>query len=251
MNTEYKMLIKLINPSFFARVVEIISELVTEVQIKIDESGMRISAIDPANVSMVGFRLPRSSFSLFETGPETLGVNLDSLKKILKRCSAGSSLLLEKKEESLHIQIQDRIRRNFALSLIDVEKESVDFDSKVANMEFSSFVDINSIDLIDSIEDCAVVADACSFIIQEEKFIIEAKNLNSARSEFSSDEVKINAEDCKARYSLEYLQKFMKAGKLCEKTILSFANEHPLKIDFINENMKLSFVLAPRVETED
>ena len=57
-----------------------------------------------------------------------------------------------------------------------------------------------------------VVADACSFIIQNGKFIIEAKGLNSASSEFSGDEASINAEDCKAKYSLEYLSKFIKGA---------------------------------------
>ena len=82
-------------------------------------------------------------------------------------------------------------------------------------------------------------------------FIVEAKGLNSARSEFSGDEAKIEAENCKAKYSLEYLQKFMKGAKLCEKSILQFANDHPLKAKFKTEHMELSFILAPRVETED
>lgn len=245
------MLIKLDSPVLLTKVVEIISELVTEVRIKFNETGLSISAIDPANVAMVGFKIPKSAFSLFETDKEVLGIHLDSLKRILKRCGSGSSLVLEKKENLLQIQIQDRIRRNFTLSLIDLESQDVDFDSKVSNMEFSSFVEINSVDLIASIEDCAIVSDACSFIIEGEKFIVEAKALNSARSEFSDDEAKIRAENCKARYSLDYLQKFLKGAKLCEKTILSFANEHPLKIDFLAENMSLNFILAPRVETED
>jgi len=245
------MLIKLDSPVLLTKGVEIISELVTEVRMKFSGTGLSISAIDPANVAMVGFKIPKSAFSLFETDQEVLGINLDSLKRILKRCGSGSSLVLERKENLLQIQIQDRIRRNFTLSLIDVESQDVDFDTKVSNMEFSSFVEINSVDLIASIEDCAIVSDACSFIIEGEKFIIEAKGLNSARSEFSDDEVKMRAEKCKSRYSLEYLQKFLKGAKLCEKTILNFANEHPLKIDFLAENINLNFVLAPRVETED
>jgi len=196
---------------------------------------------------MVGFKLPRSSFSQFEADNETLGINLDSLKQILKRCSSGSFLILEKKENLLNIQIQDRIKRNFTLSLIEIEKE----EKEMPNLEFSSKVELNSIDFIASIEDCAVVADACSFIIKEGKFIIEAKGLNSARSEFSGDEAKIHAEECNAKYSLEYLQKFMKGAKLCEKTNLQFAKDHPLRIEFRNEKMELSFILAPRVETED
>lgn len=245
------MLVRLENPSVLSRVVEIISEIVTEVRIKISEEGLSISAIDPANVSMLGFKIPRTTFSQFETGDEVLGVNLDNLKQILKRCGAGSVLVLEKKENFLAIQIQDRIRRNFTLNLIDIEGEEIDFDSKIEKMAFSSTVGIRSVDLIASIEDCAVVSDACSFIVEENKFIIEAKSLNSAMSEFSADEAKISGESSRAKYSLEYLQKFMKGAKLCDETEIKFAEDHPLKILFTTPVMELGFVLAPRVETED
>ena len=241
------MLVKLDNPLLLSKVIDIISELVTEVRIKFNESGLSIEAIDPANVAMINFKLPRSSFSQFETGEEILGVNIDNLKRILKRCGSGSSLILEKKENFLDIYIQDRIKRNFSLNLIDVESE----EKGMPELEYTARVEINSMDLIDSIEDCKVVADACSFIIQEGKFIVEAKSMNSTRSEFSGDEAKIEAENCKARYSLEYLEKFMKGAKLVEKTILNFAEDHPLKIDIKSEHMTLSFLLAPRVENED
>ena len=245
------MLIELQNPVLLSRAVEIISELVNEVRIKVNESGLSITAMDPANVSLVGFILPKKSFSKFEAGTETLGINLDNLKQVLKRCGSGSSLLMEKKDNFLEIQILDRIKRNFILSLIDIESNDIDFNSKIEKMEFSSSVELNSIDLVDSIEDCSIVSDSCSFIIENDRFIIEARGLNSARSEFSGDEAKINAENCRARYSLDYLQKFIKGARLCEKTLVEFANDHPLKLEFRNEFMELKFVLAPRVENED
>ena len=241
------MLIKLENPLLLAKVIDIISELVTEVRIKVNEFGMSITAMDPANISMVNFKIPKSSFSQFEVEKEVLGINLDNLKQILRRSGSGSSLTIEKKENLLSIHIQDRIKRNFTLNLIEIESEERD----LPELEFSSLVEINSVDLITSIEDCNIVADACSFIIKDGKFIIEAKSLNSARSEFSGDEAKIQAENCKAKYSLEYLQKFMKGAKLCEKSVLKFAEEHPLRIDFKTPEMELSFILAPRVETDD
>ena len=239
------MKIKLENSLILSKAIELISELVTEVRIKIDDFGLSITAIDPANVAMVNFKIPKSAFSHFETGREILGVNLDSLKRILKRSSG--SIVLEKKENVLEIQMQDRISRNFTLCLMEIEGE----EKEMPNLEFSSRVELNSPDFVDSIEDCAVVDDACSFIVREGKFILEAKGLNSARSEFSGDEAKINAESCKAKYSLEYLQKFAKASKLSNKIILNFADDHPLRIDIKTEHLELSFLLAPRVETDD
>lgn len=257
------MKVKLDNPALLSRAVELISELVTDVRIKVNEFGMSIIAIDPANVAMVGFKLPKSNFSQFEIDSkkdsqisntesskikeEVLGVNLDNLKKILKRCGVSSTLILEKEDNMLKIKIEDRIKRSFTLNLIEIESE----DKDLPTLDFTAKIKINSQDFIASIEDCLVVSDACSFITKEMKFIIEAKGLNSAHSEFSSDEATIDAEECKSRYSLEYLQKFIKASKLSEKTILQFSQDHPLRIDIRTANMEFNFILAPRVETDD
>ncbi len=243
------MLIKLDNPVLMVKAMDVISELVTEVRMKINEEGISIVAIDPANVAMVGFSIPKSAFSQFESGKEILGINLDSLKKILRRCGSGSSLILEKQNNKLSIQIQDRIKRNFTLSLIEVERE----DKEMPSLNFSTAVKMNSVDFIDSVEDCAIVADACSFMIKDGNFVIESRGINSARAEFSGDEADITAEvaNCKSRYSLEYLQKFVKGAKLAEKTILKFSDDHPLRMDLKAESFDLSFILAPRVETVD
>jgi proliferating cell nuclear antigen PCNA len=245
------MRVKLENPILLSKAIELISELVVEVRIKVTEFGFSITAIDPANVAMVGFKLPKSAFTSFELSEnksEVLGVNLESLKKILKRASSSSSVILENKDEgTLEINIDDRVRRKFELSLIEIESE----DKEMPSLDYSSKIEINSGDLIASVEDCSVVSDACTFSVKNKNFIIEAKGLNSARTEYSGDEVRIEGEDCKSRYSLEYLSKFMKASKMCDKTMLKFANDHPLRMDIKTEIFELGFILAPRVEVDD
>jgi len=245
------MKVKLDTPATLSKTVELINELVTEVRMKVNEFGFSITAMDPANVAMVGFKLPKSAFSEYEAGNEELGVNLDNLKKVLKRAGTGSIVAIEKKENLLEINIQDRIKRKFSISLINIESEDIDFEEKISRMEFTSKVELASQDFIDAIEDTAIVGDSCGFEIADGKFIIEAQGLNSARAEFSGDEAKITAENCKSKYSLEYLQKFIKGAKLTDKVRVNFAEDHPLRIDFRTAGMELSFVLAPRVETED
>ncbi len=242
------MKLKLEDPTLFTKSIELISDLVLEVRVKITNFGLSIVAIDPGNISMVSLKIPKSAFKEFESGEETLGVNLESLKKILRRASKTCSLVLEKKENALEIKIEDKINRIFTLNLIEVEREDKEFPE---HLEFSSKITINSQDFIDAVDDCLVVSDACSFIVDEKKFVIESRETNSARTEFSDDEVKMEAENCRVRYSLEYLQKFAKAGKQFPETILKFAQDHPLRMDFISEHLSISFLLAPRVETED
>ncbi len=235
---------KLKNPQILSKAIDIISELVSEVRIKISEFGMSITALDPANVAMVHFRIPKSAFLEFEGEAQTLGVNLENLKQILKRAGTASILSFERRENDLEIQIVDRVKRNFTLRLIDIERE----DKDLPQLEHSAHIELHSPDFIAAIEDCAIVSDACSFIAEPTKFIISAKDLNTATSEFSADEAFIKAEAARARYSMEYLQKFVKGAKLCERVSIKFASDNPLHLEFRNEHLDLTFILAPRVE---
>ena len=243
------MLLKLDHPRLFSEIIGIISELVLEVRIKVNKEGMSILAIDPANVAMVCFKLPHAGFTEFEVEKEeVLGVSLESLKAVLRRCSAGSVLVMRKEENTLKLEIKDKIKREFNLALIEIESE----EKTIPNLDFSSKIEMASIDFIEAIEDCSVVADSCSFVSEPDKFIIQAKgSLNSFRSEFSSDELNVQAQQASSKYSLEYLQKIAKATKITDKTIINFSTDYPLKLEFNTPFVELSFILAPRVESED
>ena len=242
------MLLKLDDPRFFGTIINIISDLVTEVRLKITKEGMRLVALDPANVAMVYFHIPAELFSTFELEKEeVLGINLSNLSQILKRCGLGSSLLLSREENMLRLTIQDKIKRDFSLALISVEGE----ERELPTWEFKSVIKMDAQAFVDAIEDCAVVADACTFIAQPDKFIIEANNLHSARNEFSSDEVQIFSDASSARFSLEYLNKFIKGAKIANKAEINFSDNHPMRLNFPSGKVMLSFVLAPRVEQDD
>jgi proliferating cell nuclear antigen len=242
------MELKLDSPKLFSDIISIISDLVTEVRIKVNNEGMHLTAIDPANVAMIYFKIPSDLFSEFKVDkPEVLGINLDNLKSVLRRCKPGAKLTLKKYENVLKLGIHDRIKRDFSLAMIDVEGEEKD----LPEWEFNSVVKMNSDSLVEAIEDCLVVSDACTFIAEPDKFIVEASSLHSARAEFSSDEVEIHSGKGSARFSLEYLIKFAKGTKISDRCTLSFSDNHPMRLDFPTGNVMLSFVLAPRIEQED
>lgn len=243
------MLLKLNNPRLFSEIISIISELVLEVRMKVSKEGMSIIAIDPANVAMVSFKLPSSAFSELEAEKEeVLGVNLDSLKAVLRRIKSGSVLVITKQENELKLVINDKIKREFNLALIEIEGE----EKEIPNLDFTSKIEMSSVDFLEVIEDCSVVADSCSFISEPNKFIMSARgSLNSFKSEFSSDEVNMQAQEANSKYSLEYLQKMIKATKLTDKATINFSTDYPLKLEFNTPFMELGFILAPRVENED
>ena len=243
------MLLRLDHPKLFSEIIGIISDLVLEVRIKVNKEGLQILAIDPANVAMISFKLPASAFSEIEVeNDEILGVSLESLKAVLRRIKIGSVLIMKKVENELLLEIQDKIKREFHLALIEIESE----EKKIPDLDFTSQIEMASIDFAEAIEDSCVVADSCNFYSEADKFIIQAKgSLNSFKSEFSSDELNIQSQQATSKYSLEYLNKMIKATKITDKVKINFSNDYPLKLEFNTPFIELSFILAPRVESED
>jgi len=240
------MILKLDHPKLLADAVSIVSELVNEVRIKLLEDGMSIVAVDPANVALVIFKFPKESFSQYETGNEVWGVNLEDLKRILKRASTSSSVVFEQEDNQLKISIFDKVKRVFTLALINVESE----DKDIPDLNFACKVEMDASSFSQAIEDAKIVADSCALIAGEGFFMVEGSgNLNSARAEFSGDEAVISG-IAKSKYSLEYLMKFIKASKISDKVVVNYSDDYPLRLDFPGEKMGIGFVLAPRVEND-
>ena len=238
------MVLKLDNPKLMSDAVSVISEVVSEVRIKLLEDGMSIIAIDPANVAMVIFKLPKESFLEYEVESNVWGINLIDLKKILRRAGTSASIIFEEENGKLKISIFDKVKRIFNLALIEVTSE----DKEIPELNFGTRVEMNSSDFAQAVEDSSVVADSCALIASDGTFIVEGSgNLNSARAEFSGEDVEIFGIG-KSKYSLEYLMKFIKAVKISGRVVVNFSDDYPLRLDFPGEKMGIGFVLAPRVE---
>lgn len=239
------MKVTLEKTGFFADVINIVSELVSEIRIKFNNDGLRIIAIDPTNAAMLLFKLPASAFSHYETETEeeAIGINLDDFKQVLRR-GKQESLNLETKEGKLLVHFGER-KKSFILSLIDIESE----ERKEPELKFTVNLKIDSSKFQEAVEDCSVVSDSILFNLGEKGFVLDAKSsLHSAAVRLLSDAF---PENIKSRYSLDYLQKMVKSAKLADDVKIQFSNDYPLRLHYITpEKAELSFILAPRVETD-
>ena len=132
------------------------------------------------------------------------------------------------------------------MALIEVSSE----DKEIPELNFGARVEMNADDFARAVEDVGIVADSCSFVVADEKFVVEGSgNLNSAMAEFSGEGVELFGVG-RSKYSLEYLMKFIKATKITDRVVVNFSDDYPLKLDFPGERMGIGFVLAPRVEND-
>ncbi|MDK2850068.1 MAG: proliferating cell nuclear antigen [Candidatus Woesearchaeota archaeon] len=246
------MKVTLTEPDLLKESISIVSELVSEVRFKVNATAMEMIAMDAANVAMIIFKMFSSAFAEYKVDGETeLGLNLLNLKQILKRAKKSDILTLELSEDKrLKIQLKSKISRTFYVPLIDIHEG----EQQIPQLEFKGKVKTKSEIISDAIEDADVIADSVGFMIEDNKFVIEAKGDSSKlRVEVPNDEeTSITAsENIKAKYSIEYLKKMLKASKLSEDVELQFSTDYPLRLDFVSQDkLQLVFILAPRVEND-
>lgn len=249
------MKLTLAEPKILVDSVNVISELVNEVRFKIDKDRIELVAMDPANVAMVIFNLLSSAFTEYKVDKQDeIAVSLDSLKAILRRVKPSDVITLEldKEKNRLKLQLKSDTTRTFNLSLIDVEEKN----QRIPELTFPLRIEMDSVVLDEAIQDVDVVAESVALIAGKDSFIVEAEsNLNDARVELGKDDsltIRSSIKDLvKAKYSIEYLKKIVKASKLNSKVVLQFNKDYPLRVDYLSKDkLSLSFILAPRVSND-
>lgn len=245
------MRLVLSEPRYFKDSVAIISDLVTETQIKLTSNALELVAMDPANVAMVIFKLLSSSFSEYDVKEDMLlAINLSSLKQVLRRVKPSDELILEDEDNKLKITLKGKSTRTFHLPLMDVEEK----EQKVPDLTFAATITTDSATLSEAIDDVDIIGDSVSFIAEDQKFIISAAgDLSKASVTIPADEdTKIVADEKqKSKYSIEYLKKMVAGSKLADKVIVKFSSDYPLRLEYVVLNkLQLAFILAPRVDND-
>ncbi len=242
------------DPAYLRDSIVVISDLVNEARFKVNEDGLEMVAMDPANVAMVIFRLLPSNFSEFKIGDKgELGLNLSSLKQVLKRIKANDQLTLEAgSDNKLKVQLKSNATRTFHLPLLDLGDE----EQKIPNLSFPVVVSTKSEVLNEAVEDSSIISESVTLSVEPERFTVSAAgDTSNAHINVPVDDLtKVKSEtsaDVKSKYSLEYLKKMIAGSKLADEVSIYLNQDYPLKIEYkVVDKLLLSFILAPRVDND-
>lgn len=248
------MKLTLAEPKYLKDSISLISELVNEARFKITPNAIELTAMDPANVAMVIFKLLSSSFTEYDVNENIeIAINLNNLKQILRRASPNDILTLEISDENkLVIKLKAKSTRTFSIPLIDVD----DREQKIPQLTFPISVVTKSAVFNAAIEDADIVAESVSFVIERDRLHVQAEgDLSKADIEILSDEdttITNNSDDVvRAKYSIEYLKKMIGGGKIADTVKIQFSKDYPLRLEYTTiDKVQLIFILAPRVEQD-
>lgn len=242
------------DPTYLKDSIIVISELVNEARFLVNDEGLELVAMDPANVAMVNYKLLASNFSEFKPGDKKeISINLASFKQVLKRAKSNDQLSLEVGDDNkLKVQLKSSAIRTFHLPLLDLG----DDEQKIPNLSFPVVISTKSSILNEAVEDSSIVSESITLRVEPERFTVSATgDTSNAHVEVLADDLtKIKSEtkaDVKSKYSLEYLKKMINGSKLSENVNIYLNQDYPLKLEYkVIDKLLLSFILAPRVDND-
>jgi len=221
-----------------------LKDLITEVRFNLDKNGLKIVEIEPANICLIDVVLNKGLFQQLEIEDnKTFGLNVDNLYNILKEQKKQDVKVYQN-----NIGSADKLIFSFSngfkseLCLIDIETDK----KNIPIMEHKTEVTLKSKRFKEIIKNCVNVADALIIEKKDDDVFFIAEGLNRTEIKLQPDEVRATGENSKSKYSLEYLNKFIKE-LISENVTLKFNNDYPLIVEYNIPYFKINYLLAPRI----
>ncbi len=237
----------------FKQAIDSIVNLIDEGQLEITKDAILLKAMDASQIAMVCFSMPRASFLEYDVqATSRIGVNFDNLSKILGRARPGEQLEISQDENKLTLKfLGDKKKRNFRLPMIDMPVGM----QKEPKIEHDAFVKINAGNLKEMLKDAALVSSHITFEANESGFYADVKgDGTNLRTEYEKDTKEISELIAKApsrsTFPLQYLDDIIKAAQDAGDVQISLKTNAPIKIDYEVEGAKVSYYLAPRIDSD-
>jgi proliferating cell nuclear antigen len=230
-----------------------VSVLVDECKIHLEEDGLQIRAVDPANVGMVDLSLAATAFESYEADGGLIGVNLSRLEDIAGMADAGQLVHLELDEETrkLHIHIDGL---EYTLALID--PDSIRQEPDIPDLDLPSEIVIEGRDIDRAVTAADMVSDHIALGVSESDgtFYIDAEgDTDDVHLELDAEDlIDLQAGDAHSLFSLDYLKDMNKAIPNDAEVTIELGEEFPVKMHFeIAEGEgQVTYMLAPRIQSD-
>ncbi|KAG5439894.1 hypothetical protein PCANB_000176 [Pneumocystis canis] len=230
--------------SVLKKTLEAIKELVSDANFDCNESGIALQAMDNSHVALVAMLLRTDGFEPYRCDRNiSLGVNLNSLSKILK-CAQNEDIITLKAEDTpdtlsmvFESSVNDRISE-YDIKLMDIDQEHLG----IPDTEYSVVVKLLSTEFQRICRDLLALGESVHIEATKEgiKFNCTGDIGNGSITLIQNQDTKIELnEPVSLTFSLKYLVNFTKATPLADSVILCMSNELPLMIRDIMRYRKI------------
>jgi len=245
--------LRLDNPSILKQTAAVLSDFITEATFTFNKNGIKLIAMDPANICMVNLDILPSLFSEYKVEQaKEVTLNLSYLQQALNRARSSDAVTLSVEQNKLKLTILGKSTKRFFIPLLEKEGK----ERSAPDLDFSAKVEIDADEFKDYIDDASIAGDAITFEVDEDKLNIHSGETGSKvhiEIKKGSDAVVSFELKEKARsiFSMEYLKKIASSAKLTDTVVVNLSNDYPTRLDFKALNkLRMQFILAPRIENQ-
>jgi proliferating cell nuclear antigen len=251
------MYLKTVQGGAIRTLFEVLKDIVHDVPLQFDSTGVRLLTMDGSRCSLISFKLHAESFEEYACASKfTVGVNVSSLFKLVRITGSHDTVtlyMLPGCSNELGITIQNADKNSctdFRLKLLDVNSEEI----TIPEVEFDSVITMPSAYLQRLCRDALNIADHMT--IRSAQGVLTML----CDGDFARQETVIGVADtgmaiewreggaAEGRFNLKFLSSFCKASTLCNVVELFMKQSFPLIMRYGVASLgELKFALAPEV----
>ncbi|VVB66495.1 DNA polymerase sliding clamp [Candidatus Gugararchaeum adminiculabundum] len=232
--------------------IDAIVNLIDEGSLEISKEGISLRAMDPSQIAMVVFNIPKSAFSDYKVESTVrVGLNFENLAKILSRTRGKEKLEMSQEENKFVLHFSgEGSKRSFKIPLIDLQGGV----QKEPKIEHDAEVKILAGSFKEMLRDAALVSSHLTLEATEHAFSVgvagDNADLHSEMAKGGAVAGITTKKPVKATFPLQYLDDIVKACADKNEIKLSLRTNVPIKINYKIEDADLTYYLAPRIDAD-
>ena len=224
---------------------------VDEARVKIDETGIRVRAVDPANVAMDDLELGAGAFESYEAREGTIGVNLNRLWDAVNLSGKDDlvQLFLDPETRKLVVNVDEL---EFRIACLD--PATIRAEPDLPDLDLPASVTLTRESLQRGVKAADLIADHVVFRMDtdESVFHIEAAgDIDTVDFELTAAHLdEVTAAEASSTFSLDYLKRLVRTIPAGASVTVEVGVDFPtvLSYDLVDGAGSMSRMLAPRIE---
>lgn len=230
--------------------IDAVTPLSDEVKFVVSPDGVKLKAVDPANVAMVFLELPSAAFEYYKADPCELGIDLVRLGDVLSMADKGENVTIELDEEDHKLKVSVGAL-SYTVGLID--PTAIRKEPRIPEVDLPTSVTLDGRVLHKAIKAAEKVSDHVILGISDDIFFMEARgDIDSLKLKIPATELLgMRPGESRSLFSLDYCIDFAKAAAKSGEVTLEMGIDYPMRMLFnVNKYIKVIYMLAPRIEQE-
>ena len=254
---DYIMHMTTVQAGAIRTLVEVLKEVLNDVIMIFDKTGIRITAMDGSHVALIHVKLDSHKFESFYCEQKfDVGLNMLSLFKLMKTINNSDTVsfyIKNTNRNELGIIISNSDKNsltNFKIKLLDLDIR----DIKIPDVDIECIITMPSNDFQRMCRDMLNISETIQIVSASDHLRIYCEG------DFASQETVIgeathglvfnkNDNEVSGKFSLKYLNLFTKSTNLCNTIELYMKNNYPLILKYNVANLgEIRFCLAPKAD---